>query len=160
MSDWSDFYVAVAGASAALTGLIFVGVSISLTKILSIKGLPDRALLSLLLLLNVLINSILFLIPEQATKTLGIEVLIVGIIAYATILQLDLRIFKNKQKQLKLPSALYFIIDHVATIPFIIGGIALTAGWTNGAYWVIPAILFSIVKAVLDGWVLLVEINR
>ena len=54
LAQWSNFYVAVAGASAALTGLIFVGVSISLAKILSIPSLPNRALVSLILLLNVL----------------------------------------------------------------------------------------------------------
>lgn len=160
MSEWHDFYVAVAGASAALTGLVFVGISISLTKILSIKGLPDRALLSLVLLLNVLIISILFLVPQQMNKTLGIEVLIVGIIIWLIILNLDLRIFKHKQRQYRKAYTLYLIIDHAATLPFIIAGVALIIGSTNGVYWVVPAILFSIIKAVLDGWVLLVEINR
>jgi modulator of FtsH protease len=32
MSGWDNFFLAEAGASAALTGLIFVGVSINLTK--------------------------------------------------------------------------------------------------------------------------------
>ena len=39
----------------ALTGLIFVGVSINITKVLSFPKLPDRALLSLVLLLNILV---------------------------------------------------------------------------------------------------------
>lgn len=160
MKEWHDFFVAVAGASAALTGLIFVGISISLTKILSIGGLPDRALLSLLLLLHVLVVSILFLVPDQTSKALGVEVLIFGIIAYASIFLLDLRIFKHKQNKFRRLYILYFLIDHAATIPFIIVGLALLAGWTNGEYWVVAGTLFSIIKAVLDGWVLLVEINR
>ncbi len=43
MEPWHDFFVAVAGASAALTGLIFVGVSLSLTRMLAIPRLADRA---------------------------------------------------------------------------------------------------------------------
>ncbi|MBS1918513.1 MAG: hypothetical protein JST87_19775 [Bacteroidetes bacterium] len=43
------------GAAAVLTGLIFVGVSLNLTKILSFTSLPNRTLISLLLLLNILI---------------------------------------------------------------------------------------------------------
>jgi hypothetical protein len=160
MIEWSDFFVATVGASAALTGLIFVGISISLAKILSIKGLPDRALLSLVLLLNVLVISLLFLVPEQTMRSLGIEVLIISIIVWAIIFYLDLRIYKHKQKQFRRPYAIYFIVDHIATVPFIIAGIALTIDWTNGIDWVVPATIFSIIKAVLDGWVLLVEINR
>jgi hypothetical protein len=160
MIEWHDFFIAVAGASAALTGLIFVGISISLTKILSISGLPDRALLSLLLLLNVLVVSILFLVPDQTTKILGVEILIVGIIAYAIVFKLDLRIFKHKQNKFRRLYTLYFLIDHAATLPFIIVGFALTMDWADGLYWVVAGTLFSIIKAVLDGWVLLVEINR
>jgi modulator of FtsH protease len=29
-----------------------------------------------------------------------------------------------------------------------------------GIFWIVPAIVFSFIKAVLDAWVLLVEINR
>ena len=41
---WTDLFVATVGATAALTGLIFVGVSINLTRITAFKGLPERAL--------------------------------------------------------------------------------------------------------------------
>lgn len=30
----------------------------------------------------------------------------------------------------------------------------------SGLYWLVPAILISMIKAAVDAWVLLVEINR
>jgi hypothetical protein len=48
MNEWHDFFIACAGASAALMGLIFVGVSINLTRILSFPTLPGRALISMM----------------------------------------------------------------------------------------------------------------
>ena len=40
---WHDLFVAIAGAVAALTGLIFVAVSINLEQILKFRALPVRA---------------------------------------------------------------------------------------------------------------------
>jgi hypothetical protein len=94
--------------------------------------------------LNVLVVSILFLVPNQIAKTLGVEVVILGIIAHASIFLLDLRIFKHKQNKFRRLYILYFLIDHAATIPFIIVGFALLAGWTNGEYWVVVGILLRL----------------
>jgi hypothetical protein len=38
MGDWHDFLLALAGAAGVLTGLVFVGVSINLEKIMSQPG--------------------------------------------------------------------------------------------------------------------------
>jgi hypothetical protein len=76
MKEWQNFFVATSGSAAALTGLIFVGVSINLNRILSFPRLADRALISLILLFSILIASILFLVPSQNSLTLSIEILI------------------------------------------------------------------------------------
>ena len=42
-SQWTDLFVASAGASAALAGLVFVAVSINVDRILKLEGVPGRA---------------------------------------------------------------------------------------------------------------------
>jgi modulator of FtsH protease len=74
--------MAEAGASAALTGLIFVGVSLNLSKILSIRMLPDRALEALILLLSALTFSCLLLVPVHSHVVVGIEVLSLGLLLW------------------------------------------------------------------------------
>jgi hypothetical protein len=85
MSGWENFFIAQVSASAALTGLIFVAVSINLTRILSLPKLPNRALASLLLLLTILITSSLLLVPGQPVVVVGIEVLIVGLASWIVV---------------------------------------------------------------------------
>jgi hypothetical protein len=43
IGDWANFFVAEVGASAALTGLIVVAISVNLSKILAYEQLPRRA---------------------------------------------------------------------------------------------------------------------
>ena len=63
---WSDLFVASAGASAALAGLVFVAISINVEAIVRNKGLPEMGLVTIMLLLGVLIVSLFGLVPDQS----------------------------------------------------------------------------------------------
>ena len=160
MNGWENFFIAEVSASAALLGLIFVGVSINLTRILSISGLPNRALLALIILLTILVISSLLLVPEQISTLIGTEILVVGLIAWIIATSIDVSILRTRQRQYRLSYMVNIVLTQFALLPYIIAGIiALTRG-LGGLYWVVPAIIFSFTKAILDAWVLLVEINR
>ena len=81
MGEWHEFFLAQAGAAGVLVGLVFVGVSINLEKILSDpgSGLTGRAAEALILLVAVLTASALLLVPAQGTTMIGAEVLAVGL---------------------------------------------------------------------------------
>lgn len=153
-------FVATAGAAATLTGLIFVGVSINLSKILSFRTLPTRALLSITLLFTILALSIIFLIPKQSIKALGVEVMIVAILAWVAVTLLDVFVLRRVETEYKRQQIFSTVLDQAAILPYLIDGILLLGSDEAGVRWMVPAFLFSFLKAILDAWVLLVEIHR
>jgi hypothetical protein len=90
-TKWTEFYVAAAGASAALAGLVFVAVSINVDRILKFQGLPDRALATVMLLLSVVVVSLVGLIPGQSRSALAGELLGVSLVFTVAILWLTSR---------------------------------------------------------------------
>jgi hypothetical protein len=92
MGDWHDFFLAQAGAAGVLTGLVFVGVSINLDKIVSDpnSGLAGRAAEALILLVAVLTASVLVLVPGQGLGVLGAEVLVVGLATWGWVVYIQL----------------------------------------------------------------------
>jgi len=160
MEQWQNFLLAEAGASAALTGLLFVGVSINLKRILSFARLPYRALEALMLLLTVLIVSLLLLMPNQSSPLAGVEVLVIGSGIWAGVAVLDVMIWRSTKPHYRLQYVALIIFNQLSTLPYIVVGVAiLSLGW-GGLYWLVPSTILSVIKALLDAWVLLVEINR
>src|SRR5215213_10030817 len=83
---WSDFLVASAGASAALAGLVFIGISINLTRILALPGLPARAGQTIVLLATALAISLTVLGPADSHVTVGLELLGVGLAGWVGVM--------------------------------------------------------------------------
>ena len=166
LSDWSNFFVATASASATLTGLIFVGVSINLVRILAGSGLPERALNSLVLLLTILTLSIIFLIPGQSPHSQGFEVLGIGLVAWSMIVFVESR----KIKAVEAPYKRYFIfnmaLNQITLLPYFVCDFCILSNpsdvspGANALHWMALAFVLSFIKGVMDAWILLVEINR
>lgn len=160
MIQWDSYFTTIAEASATLTGLIFIGLSLNLQKILASKQLPDRALSSLILMAYILIISSFCLIPQQSIFWLGIEALTSSIIIWVNITRMDILMYKVVTKSYKRLYIRNLILSQLALLPYLVAGIFLVSGSDAGFYWLIPGITISIIKALTDSWVLLVEINR
>jgi hypothetical protein len=158
-SEWTDLFVAAAGASAALTGLVFVAVSINIERILSFKGLPERAAETLSLLLGVTVVSIFGLMPGQSSTALGVELLAQSLVWIAFLVPLVAKTLPGPDD----PRG-WFVsrIGLVAAglLPLVIGGASLLAESGGGLYWTAAGIIVSLVCGVTNAWVLLVEILR
>ena len=158
-SEWHDLFVAAAGASAALAGLVFVAVSINIERILKFPGLPERALETVMLLLGALLVSIVGLIPGQSHVALGIELLLVSLTIGAVIVRQPTAISTaSGDPRAWLVSR--WTVRLIGTVPLIVGGASVLAEAGGGLYWVVAGIVFAISGAVANAWVLLVEILR
>ena len=159
MDEWQGFFVAQTGASAALAGLVFVSVSISLPKILASPHLPDRAFQALIVLLEILVIASLMLVP-QSLRLLGIEVLAAGFAVWIVVAIFDLRSLRGADASYYRRTVYRTGLSQLAAILYVVAGSSILARGAGGVYWLVPAMLGSFLVAMLDAWVLLVEINR
>jgi hypothetical protein len=135
---------------------VFVAVSINLRAILKHRGLPERALETLVLLLGVLTASIFVLIPGQGTAALGIELGGQSVIYMAVIYKL----IRRSPHERRTWTAGRIALAAAGTVPFLLGSISLLAHRGGGLGWVVGGIISAFTGAVINAWVLLVEILR
>jgi hypothetical protein len=161
LADWETFYTAQLGAAATLAGLLFVGVSLNLTKILSAAFLPLRAFLALLLLMAILIIASLLLMPDLSRHVAGLEILVVGGAIWLIGAYVEWNGWRHSAPHQNRTTFLFnVLLLEAATIPWLIAAILILYGAGAGLYWLAVGIIVSFIKGVLDAWVLLVEINR
>lgn len=159
MAAWADFAVAAAGASAALTGLLFVAVSLNLTQILAHDRLPGRAALTLALLVCLLVIALCLVTPGQTTTAVGLEVIgAAGVLGVAAVAWAGTQTWPRGEPALWRWTTLGVVL--LPSVLFLVAGTSLAAGSGGGLYWVLAGTVAGFVGAVVNAWVLLVEINR
>jgi modulator of FtsH protease len=157
---WETFYSAQLSAAVTLAGLIFVGLSINLSKIIASPEVANRALLSIFVLLGVVLIASYMLMPHLSVLTVGWLVVVTGVLfaLYATVV--EIRTLRRHMVRDTSMFAMNMVLLECAIIPCVIGGLLLVAGSGSGFYWIAAGVILAFVKAIADAWVLLVEINR
>lgn len=164
-ADWSDFALAQVGASAALLGLVFVGISINLRQFVDSRLLVNRALEAIVMLASVLVTSTAVLIPNQSRVALGIELMVLGAITVAGVLQLQSGmnadvVPRGERGPTRAAAALRRVLSVGSAVIVFVAGAFLLAQVGGGLYWWPPAVATAYLAALFDAWVLLVEILR
>ena len=157
--SWHNLFVASAGAAAALTGLIFVAVSINLAKILADRRLPIRAAETLSLLLGLLLLSVFVLVPGQSRIALGCEIAGLGLVMAAGLVTRRQRVPREAGEPLAWSLTPRLLVLG-GTVPMIVAGISVLAAAGGGLYWLVPELILGFGGSIANAWILLVEIHR
>lgn len=159
-SDWHNYFIAQVGAAAALSGLLFVAMSINIERILKFPWLPSRAATAMLLLVGTLIESSFALWPHQPLRVVGGELLVASGIVWIAALRLTVR-GPRAAKEYASETRLSDVLVQVTAIAAVAGA-AIVAGFDApaGIYVIATSMLMAISIGFLNSWVLLVEILR
>jgi hypothetical protein len=159
-AGWSSFFSAQVSASAALAGLIFVAVSINLDKVIAGQQLIARSAQALSTLTGVLLASTCCLVPGQPVVVLGSELVGLALAIWLASTFLQYRASYKNPYVSRSQKILLTLLTQTATLPFIAAGVSLLMLRGGGLYWMLPGAVFSFMVALLDAWVLLIEIQR
>jgi modulator of FtsH protease len=156
--EWHDFFLGTAGASAALTGLLFVAISINLQQILKYPNLPSRAAGTLGILVASLVVATVGLAPGQSTTALGTEIAVAGAAIITQALWVSRRGGDSADRLVwRIQRLVTLLLPGVA---FTVGGVSLGVGGGGGLYWVVAGTVLAFLVAAINAWVLLVEVLR
>jgi modulator of FtsH protease len=159
-ADWGNFFVAEVGASAALSGLVVVAISINLARILSVPQLPGRAAEALIVLVGVLALTSAALVPNQPITLFGAETLAIGLVMFLVPLVIQWRAVTPPSDVPLWRRYVRVVINAVASLPIVAAGVMLGLGSDAGLYAVAAGVIFSLMAGVFSAWVLLIEILR
>jgi modulator of FtsH protease len=159
-ANWSALFGAEVAASAALTGLIFVAVSINLQRILAFSSLPRRVLKALSMLCLVLFVSTLAMVPGQPAWVLGLELLAFGLLALIWLVVRDIGTVRVTESEFRGALVRLLPLGVLAAGFTAVAGASLWLQAGGGLYWLVPAMVCAFVAALVDAWVLLIEIVR
>jgi hypothetical protein len=158
--SWQTFFSAQTTVGAALTGLVFVALSINLKQILAYPGLPGRAAEALLVLLVPVFVGLIGVLPQDSLRALGGELLGLNVIAWSLVSALLLRGHKTMKQRPRRERAIRSVGTQVALLPGLVAGGLLVAGNPGGLWWQAAGLGLCIALGVSDAWILLVEILR
>lgn len=160
VAGWESFGVAMAGAAAVLVGLIFVAMSINMERLLAYPWLVSRAADAVLILFVALVAGALLLVPGLEASLLGWLLVVLGGVGAISILGRAVTRRHAIDPEYRGRADLQAVVAAVAMALFAVAGLSLAVAMGGGLYWLVPAMLLCLGIAVLDSWVLLVEINR
>ena len=146
-APWAGFGETLAAVAGALTGLLFVALSVKSDVLAASRSLSSRAAQTLVLFMTSVLVAV-FLVAPQPAAALGAELLAVAAVSGTALLILDRRAGHGSDQDVARyverfsPNTITAVLVGVAGLTFLV-----KAG--GGLYWLIPAAVASLVGGVV-----------
>jgi hypothetical protein len=154
---WLSFGEAVAAVAGALTGLLFVALSVRSDAVSASRSVSSRAAQTLVLFMTSVLVAVLLVAP-QPSAALGPELLAVAVVSGIVLLILDRRAGHSAEK-----GAIRYIerfSPNMITAALVgVAGLTLLVKAGGGLYWLIPAVVASLLGGVVNAWLFLVRVT-
>jgi hypothetical protein len=159
--SWQNLYVMVGGAAAALTGLLFVAMSLHSKAIIAHPLYGNRAVGTLLSLMTQLFVAGTVLIP-QPVVALGIEVEVAALVSVIQTVRGVVVTLGTAQRQARsrTRTALEGIGAAVWIVLFVASGISLIAHAGGGLYLLAAVMPLMFGWNVYVAWTLITEVSE
>lgn len=154
--QWNNFFVLVGSGSAALTGLVFVAITISLRRVAEDATQRYRAINMLNGFTCAFIVSALALMGHQTSQTLGIEWLIVSGLAAAINTNGYVQAFRLRGSSRYALSLLRIVGGTACYLAQIVGALMLLSGDGSGLYVAAIGLIANFYILISGSWLLIV----
>jgi len=153
---WQTFYATVAGAAAALVGLLFVVLSLHLRAIMTNPGAHGRAREVFGGFLGLLVLALLVLIPGQGRSPLGVELLTFGVVRVGATVRFQGETLRRLSGTMRRRRLRRLVPLDLGTVAIFIAAISLLLGRFGGLFWLMPTVVIYLVNSLVNAWVLMV----
>ena len=160
LEGWSEFFVATAGASAALAGLIIVAMSVNVELMITIAGMTSRAASAIALLVLGTVVSLVGLIPHQPAVAVGVEIGILGMGGLGFAIDSMVKVFRARAGRPLYEALTKTLVLVIPALAVVVAGVLVAIGIEAGTYVLAFGVIAGMVAAVINAWVVLVEIRR
>lgn len=99
-------------------------------------------------------------VPGQSRTALGTELLVAALIAWLILVGIHVRAVRGRVGPSPAVLGGRVVMAQAAALPFLVAAVTLLLEAGGGLYWLVPGVVLCFVVAVLDAWVLLIEILR
>lgn len=160
---WHDYFVTIAAVSATLAGLLFVGLTISLSQVLQGYGYLSRAFTALFMQFEMLLIGFFGIVPEQPPWVLGCEFVLTGV---SILIGISIFGYHFPESALSAvlgsrgPRAVRAILGYGGTLLPVVAGLGLVLGVPYSLYLLIPSEIAALYLSIGNAWVFAVEIPR